>query len=173
MPTPLASIALRADAWAEVRANGRAMRYRRSGAGRSVLLLRTRDGDAPLWPELVDALSTAFRVIDPEIPKRGIDAVAWLADFLDGLGVARLDVVATGRFCSAAVALTLLDGDRVGHVVLVPEDDTEDAGLHAVPATPTPEAPVPLLVVRRGLAAADALSRVTRFLTDDRSSPVA
>jgi hypothetical protein len=60
------------ETWAEVRAHDHVMRYRRSGTGRAVLVLRSADGAEALWPELHDALAARFRLIIPEVP-RGTD----------------------------------------------------------------------------------------------------
>jgi hypothetical protein len=160
-----------AESWSEVRAHDHVMRYRRSGAGRAVLLLRAPGDDArdALWPELADALTAHFRVFVPDVSLAADDDVAlWLNDFLDGLGVAGIAVVATDRFCIAALELALLDADRVARVVLVPGGRAEETGLDGALATTTRGATVPLLVVRRGLGAAEALPLVTRFLDGER-----
>jgi hypothetical protein len=150
-------------AWAEVRAHDRVMRYRRLGAGRAVLVLRPASAFAPLWPGLAHALAAHFRVILPDLPATAVDATAWLAGFLEGVGAAGVGVVAAGRFCAPALELALLDPDAVGRVALV------HRGAGAGPAlggalVPTGVARVPLLVLRRGLAAGDALPQLARFL---------
>lgn len=168
-------------AFAEVRARDHVMRYRRSGAGRAVLVLwadgatAADEGDSlPLWPELPGELAAHFRVIVPEVPSGATtagDVAILLADFLDGLGACGVAVVAADRFCIAAVELALLDADRVARVVLVPGGGSgpgETTGLDGVlAATGRAAQPVPLLVVRRGTRAAEALPLVTRFLAGD------
>ena len=167
MPNP-SILPLRHDpAWSEVRAHDHVMRYRRSGVGQAVLLLRSDDGADALWPELGDVLAAHFRVILPEVPADGADVAAWLADFLEGLGVARVAVLAAEQLCLPALELALLDADQVARVVLVPGGRAEETGLDGALATRTRGAAVPLLVVRRGLPAAEALPLVMRFLAGE------
>ncbi len=169
MPNPSLAAALPPlDSWAEVRAHDHVMRYRRSGAGRAVLVLRSGDGPEPLWPELVDALAARFRLIVPELPSAGADVAAWLTDFLEGLGTPGVAVVAADPFCIPALELALLDTDQVARMVLVPGGQVEETGLDGALATTARGASVPLLVVRRGLPAGEALLLVTCFLADDR-----
>lgn len=179
MSNPLAAAATPAPAlcppesFAEVRARDHVMRYRRAGAGRAVLVLcggggTAADGTTPLWPELPGALTSQFRLIVPEVPAAaGADAATWLVDFLDGLGAASIAVVATDQFCITALELALLDADQVARVVLVPGGRAEETGLDGALATRTRGATVPLLVVRRGLPAAEALPLVMRFLAGE------
>jgi hypothetical protein len=95
---------------AEVRAHGRVMRYRRLGAGPPLLLLGRADD--------VEGLAARFRVIVPEMPATGEDVGAWLAAFLEGLGMTGITVVAAEPFHSAARELALADPDLVTRVVL-------------------------------------------------------
>ena len=166
MPNPSAA-ARQPDTWAEVRAHDHVMRYRRSGIGRVVLVLRSDDGPEALWPELADALAARFRLIVPEVPAADPDVAAWLTDFLEGLGMGGVAVVATDQLCIPALELALLDSDQVTRVVLVPGGRAEETGLDGSLATTTRTASVPLLVVRRGLSAPEALPLVTRFLAGD------
>ena len=175
---PIAAPALCPPAtFAEVRARDHVMRYRRSGAGRAVLVLCAGGGAAPeggesspLWPELPGELAAHFRLIVPEVPAGATaagDVAALLVDFLDGLGTCGVAVVATDRFCVAALELALLDADRVARVVLVPGGSAEGTGLDGALATAGRASSVPLLVVRRGLPAGEALPLVTRFLAGE------
>lgn len=155
-------------AWSEVRAHDHVMRYRRSGAGPAVLLLHPGETSDALWPELLHVLSSSFRVILPDLPDDANGVAPWLADFLEGLGFARVAVLAAGGFCLPALELALLDADQVARVVLVPDGHAEETGLDgALATTGSCDAQVPLLVVRRGLAAGEALPLVTRFLAGD------
>jgi pimeloyl-ACP methyl ester carboxylesterase len=164
MPNP-STLPARHDAtWAEVRAHDHVMRYRRSGAGQALLLLSPAESGDALWPELADALATGFRVIRPEIPDDGADVAAWLADFLEGLGVARVAVLACDGFCLPALELALLGADQVARLALVPGGRAGDTGLDGALAARAPGAAVPLLVARRGLPAAEALPLVRHFL---------
>ena len=171
MPNPPATMAPATESWAEVRAHDHVMRYRRSGTGGAVLVLRASGAPDPLWPELADTLASRFRVIAPEVPASGVDVAAWLTTFLEGLGCAGVAVVAADQFCMPALELALLDRDRVARVVLVPWGASEETGLDGVLGTTAREGSVPLLVVRRGLAAAEALPLVTSFLGGNGAHP--
>ena len=152
------------ESWAEVRSHEQVMRYRRSGAGPSVLLLRSPGATRTLWPELGDALAARFRVIAPDVPPAGIGTARWLADFLEGLGLASVAVVAADVFCIPALELALLGGDQVSRLVLVPSGDADNAGLDGTLATPVRDESIALLVVRAGLPAGEALPLVVDFL---------
>ena len=86
------------ETWAEVRAHEQVIRYRRSGIGQSIVLLRPSECPEGLWPELPDALAGRFRLIVPDLPPAGVDIAAWLSDFLEGLGIAGVTVIATHQF---------------------------------------------------------------------------
>jgi len=152
--------------WSEVRAHDHVMRYRRSGVGPAVLLLHPGEASGALWPELLHVLSSSFRVIVPDLPEDAA-AATWLADFLEGLGVARVAVLAADGFCLPALELALLDADQVSRVLLVPDGRAEETGLDGALAARSGGADVPLLVVRRGLPADDALPLVTHFLAGE------
>jgi hypothetical protein len=171
MPNPPADARPPATCCAEVRAHDQVMRYRRSGVGRAVLVLGPTDGTQPLWPELTDALAARFRVIVPEVPATDTGVSAWLADFVEGLGITGIGVVAAERLSIPTLELALLDPERVARVVLVRDDATGEAGLDGGPGIAAREGPVPLLVVRRGLATGEALPLVTRFLDGDETAP--
>ncbi|HVJ30385.1 MAG TPA: hypothetical protein VNA66_08785, partial [Gammaproteobacteria bacterium] len=80
--------------WAEVRAHDQVMRYRRSGAGRALLLLRSAERADSLWPELLEALASHFRLIVPDVPAHAGSAADWLVDFLEGIGMPGMGIVA-------------------------------------------------------------------------------
>ena len=155
------------ETWAEVRAHDHVMRYRRSGAGRVVLVLHA-DGDDgaadSLWPELAAALAERFRLIVPEAPADGADVSAWLGDFLEGLGVSGVALVAADRLCIPALELALLDTDQIARVVLVPGGRGTETVLDGALATSARQASLPLLIVRRGMPADEAVPLVTGFL---------
>jgi hypothetical protein len=156
------------EAWAEVRANDRVMRYRRAGTGRAVIVLYSANDPQPPWPALVDALVDAlgagFRLILPEPPDADADIAEWLADFLEGLGMSNIGIVAAGRFCIPTLELTLLGVDQVARIVLVPNGRGGETGLGGALETATGQAVVPLLVVRDGHPMEEILPIVTRFL---------
>ncbi len=154
-----------AGSWAEVRAHDQIVRYRRSGTGRSVVLLTPDLGDGMLWPELVEALDRDFRVLVPELPADA-QLMRGLAGFLEGIGTSRVAIVATGALCAAALELALLDRERVARVVLLPCEGDGAARLAAGLGTTGYDLSVPLLVVPRSTAAVSAVARIGAFLGD-------
>ena len=150
---------------AEVCAHDHVMRYRRCGVGRTLLVLDGADGADPLWPDLVDAMGARFRLVAPDVHP-GAMTGRWLADFLEGLGIACVDVVATDACCVAALELALLYPERVTAIVLLADAEADD-DLPLVDGSlvsGTPAAPVPLLVARRAPGTRVVLPLVARFL---------
>jgi hypothetical protein len=157
-----------AEALAEVRAHDQVMRYRRAGVGRPLVVLRGPDDPAALWPELDAELVSRFRVFTPELPDDCDDVAAWVADFLEGVGLDRVALLAAEPCCLSALELALLDSCRVERLVLVPAGAAGETGLDGTLATTFAGVAVPLLVVRRGLAPDDALPLLRTFLEDVR-----
>jgi pimeloyl-ACP methyl ester carboxylesterase len=149
---------------AEVRAHDQVMRYRRAGAGRPVVVLRGADDPDVLWPELDAELVSRFRVVTPELPADCEDVAAWVADFLEGVGLDRVAVLAAEPCCLSALELALLGADQVERLVLVPAGAAGETGLDGSLARTLAGVSVPLIVVRRGLAAAVALPLLRDFL---------
>jgi pimeloyl-ACP methyl ester carboxylesterase len=155
---------------AEVRAHDQVMRYHRAGAGRPLVLLRTAASPDALWPELEEQLATRFRVFTPELPPDCEDVAAWVKGFLEGVGLDRVVVVAADPCCLSALELTLLGAQQIERLVLVPSGLAGETGLDGTLATTFQGVPVPLLVVRRGLSAAEALPLFQQFLEHGRSN---
>ena len=148
---------------AEVCAHDHVMRYRRCGVGRALLVLDDARGADPLWPELVDAMAARRRLVAPDV-SAGAMTGRWLADFLEGLGIACVDVVATDACCIAALELALLHPDRVTALVLLPAGGADPMTLDGTLAAGTVAAPVPLLVARRAPGTDAVLPLVSRLL---------
>lgn len=155
---------------ATVYAGATATEYVRAGCGAPVLLLAERGADP-----LLTALGARFRVIAPELPCRvvtpepGTSAPpfsVWLRDFLDGLGIARVDVVATEAYGVRALSYCLVDPARVGRIALLFRDASDP--------TAGGGSPEPLgrsghrLLVRRETDedGSGAIADVLAFLTD-------
>jgi len=81
---------------ATVFAGGVETEYYRSGSGSPVLLLLMPPGD-PDRDRIMRVLSPRARVIAPRIPA-GAEFSSWLRDFLDGVGVVPVHIVATTAF---------------------------------------------------------------------------
>lgn len=173
--TPAASAAAAAagapvaDSWAEVRAEAGVTRYRRSGAGPAVLLLDTREDPGALWPELLRELSDRFRFTLPEVPAGAALTGRWLGAFLEGLGGPPVRIIAVGPCTIPAFDLAMHGSHLVSGVVLVPQEPgTVEPG--ETMSARVPGAPVPMLVVRRSLAAPAAVALVREFLVGDESA---
>jgi pimeloyl-ACP methyl ester carboxylesterase len=164
----LSSLTQPAETLAEVRAHDQVMRYRRAGAGRPLVVLRGAGGANGVWPELEADLASRFRVFTPELPADCDDVAAWVGDFLEGLGLDRVVLVAADPCCLPALELALLRGYQVERLVLVPAGAAGETGLDGTLATTFAGVSVPLLVVRRGLAAGEALPLLRQFLQHDR-----
>ena len=149
---------------AEVRAHDQVMRYHRSGVGRPLVLLRTAAVPDALWPELEEQLVARFRVFTPELPPDCEDIAAWVKDFLEGVGLDRVLVVAADPCCLSALELALLGAPQIERLVLVPGGLAGETGLDGTLATAYAGMSVPLLVVRRGLSPAEALPLLRQFL---------
>jgi hypothetical protein len=163
---PHTTAALPLELSAEVRAHDQVIRYYRCGTGPVVLLLGAHDGASPLWPELLGALAGRFRLIAPVLP--AVDtAAALLADFLEGLGVSSVTLIASDPFCMPALELALRDVDQIARVVLVPDGQPTDSAWDGTLTTRAREASVPLLVMRRETPASEALTHLTHFLAGD------
>jgi pimeloyl-ACP methyl ester carboxylesterase len=156
---------------AEVRAHDQVMRYHRAGAGRPLVLLRSAACPDSLWPELEEQLVARFRVFTPELPADCEDVAAWVKDFLEGVGLVRIPLIAADPCCLSALELALLGADQIERLVLVPGGLSSETGLDGTLATTYAGVSVPLLVVRRGLPAAEALPLLRQFL-DGRVAPV-
>jgi pimeloyl-ACP methyl ester carboxylesterase len=160
----LTAITHPADSFAEVRAHDQIMRYHRAGAGRPILILRSALEAQPFWAELDAALTSAFRVLTPDVPAAEVDVAAWMRGFLEGVGLDRVTIIAEGSLCIAALEMALLNSDQVQRLVLVPAGHTSETGLDGTLATSLAGVAVPLLVIRRGMASAEAVPLLMQFL---------
>jgi hypothetical protein len=160
--TPATAIAT-SEPWAEVRASDRVMRYRRSGAGSTLLVLGGDAESSAISTELVAALGARFRVIVPDVPK-GANITGWVAEFLEGLGICEVALLAADHLCMPTIELAFRGIEQIKRLVLIPDgepdDSTSEGAITAAVGTP----PIPVLIVRPGLSAADALPLVTTFL---------
>ena len=153
-----------AQSWAEVRARGHVVRYRRSGTGRTVIVFGVPERDGPGWPDLLDALGAGFRLLIPEPPPTDDDIPCWLSSFLEGLGMPGVRLVAAGRLCAPALQLALVEGDQLAGVVLIAERGGRAAAGGASVADGIRELKVPVLVVDPSLPADEVIPLVTGFL---------
>ena len=154
--------------WSEIRAHGQMMRYRRLGAGRSLLFLDSAT-EPEVCAELRDALAGAFRLILPELPSSDVHLAGWLADLLEGIGSSNVGVIAAERYCVAAIELALLGVDQIGRVVIVcPESRGQsprfEASEHGQLASASRHADIPMLLVHRGQTLNEIVSLVRSFL---------
>ena len=149
----------------ELRARGQVVHYRRSGAGRPLLLLAPTNDEQPLWPELLDVLRPAFRLIVPDLPPVGTDVEAWLSAVIEGLGLSRVTVVASDGFCLAALERALLEPDRIARVVMICRGRGSEAAVGG--ALGSVSRSVPFLVLRHDRTAAEVMPLIEAFLERD------
>ncbi|HEY4304517.1 MAG TPA: hypothetical protein VGM82_08630 [Gemmatimonadaceae bacterium] len=158
-----ATAAATSEPWAEVRACDRVMRYRRSGAGSTVLLLGADALSSPLSTDIVAALGMRFRVIVPDAPV-GASMTAWISEFLEGLGTCEVAILAADHLCMPAIELVFRGVDQIKRLVLIPDGeparDTTERSITSAIGTP----PIPVLILRPGLGVAETLPLVTSFL---------
>ncbi|HKP16462.1 MAG TPA: hypothetical protein VJT85_10355 [Gemmatimonadaceae bacterium] len=102
---------IRTPARAIVWVGGHATSYLRAGCGAVVVLL-VADHDGPKALELIALLSTLHLVIAPSVPS-GVALADWLANLMDGLGIATASVVAEPAFIDDVRGLARDDGERV------------------------------------------------------------
>lgn len=100
---------------ASVCAGGVETDYVRVGRGVPVLLLAAPDD--PDRDTLLRSLGAQARVIAPRIPA-GVDFASWLRDFLDGVGVLPVRIVATGALVTPALEFAAADPSRVERVTI-------------------------------------------------------
>ena len=148
------------ESWGEVRTRHQVVRYRRSGAGRAVLLLHSPDARAPLWPEVLEHLAAGGRLIVPNPPESADPVEEWLALLLEGLGLWNAILVATEGFCIPAIERALVEPDRIARIILACSDGPDAA---AVEKARTALSSVPLLLLKRDQPAGEALSLVAAF----------
>lgn len=153
------------EGWAEVRAHDRVVRYRRSGSGPAVLLLQPASAAiAPLWPELLDMITSGTRLVVPEPPTDELEVEDWLSALLEGLGMRNTTIVATEGFCIAALERTLLSPEQIARVIIVCSGRGSESAVDGQLAAPAQAAGVPFLVLRRDRPVAEILPVVERFL---------
>lgn len=153
------------NGWTEIRARDQVVRFRRSGAGRGILLLHSAVETRPLWPELLDTLTSGFRLIVPAARAPDTDIDVWLSALLEGLGTSRLTVVASDEFCVPAIEQALLDPDHVSSVILICPGRGSEGCVTGTLGTTNQLPSVPLLMLRRDQPAPEILAAVHRFLS--------
>lgn len=144
-----------------VRTRDQVTRYRRSGSGPAVLVLRDPDDPASLWPEL-GSLDGCCRLIAPEVTGADTNMVAWLMGFLEALGIGAIAIVAAERYSIPATELALLEVESLKRLVLVAAAGSQPPIVDGV--LTSRGTTVPLLVVGRDLPAGEALRVIEDFL---------
>ena len=160
--TPATAIAT-SEPWAEVRASDRVMRYRRSGAGPTLVLLGYQAESSPISTELVTALGAQFRVIVPDVPARA-SVTDWVAEFLEGLGTCEVAILAANHLCMPTIELAFRGIEQIKRLVLIPDGEPDDSTAEGAITAAVGAPAIPVLIVRPGLGASEALPLVTTFL---------
>lgn len=150
------------ETWGEIRSRDQIVRYRRSGAGQTVLLLQAPGRTRPLWPEVLELLCAGARLIEPEAPAAEEDIPPWLAVTMEGLGLTNVTIVAVEGFCIAALERAIIEPDRVARIILACHSGDSMAKLG--PEAVARLSAVPLLVVGLEQPVEDVVERVAGFL---------
>ncbi len=135
--------------------------YARFGSGEPILLLGSGGAGDSLGSFLLAPLATRFRVIAPEplvecgrvtlaLPgSAGAPAFStWLRDFLDGLGVEQVSIVAEGQLAIPSLCFALSDPGRVERLVLLYPDAPEPTPAESVIGEVLHPSGTPLLLLR-------------------------
>ena len=150
---------------AQVRTADHTTRYVRLGAGQPVVVVDATSNASGLWPGLADRLAEGRRVIIPEVPGGNDSRFApWLRGFIDGMGIPPMVLLAMGSLCVPSLEFALLEPERVSRLVLIPSGSADETGLAGAVTSTSSAATVLVLVVRRDLAAQQAISLIERFL---------
>ena len=112
-----------APARAVVSARGVDTHYLRAGSGEAVVLLTQDHGDDGAYAAFA-SLARNARVIAPYVPAK-LPFGEWLRDFLDGLGLTSVTLVADAPMSSRACDYAALDPMRVSKVSLLPGQQLE------------------------------------------------
>ncbi|HEV2130838.1 MAG TPA: hypothetical protein VGR27_07040 [Longimicrobiaceae bacterium] len=145
--------------------------YARLGSGEPILVLGSGEARDSLGSFLLVPLAARFRVIAPEplvedgkatlmLPgSAGAPAFSsWLRDFLDGLGVEQVSIVAEGKLAIPSLCFTLSDPGRVERLVLLYPDAPGPLPVESVIGEVLHPSETPLLVLRVGGEAGDPSS---------------
>lgn len=150
---------------AAVRAGSTVTEYTRAGAGQPILLLLSNAGDdTGFAARILAAIADRFRVIAPSPIPLTEDFAAWLATFLDGLGLVRTSIVTEDRFGVHLLGFALRDPTRVDRLVILSTSAPETDDLDAALADPV-HGSHPLLIVRQGGPIDEVIAKVVRFLS--------
>lgn len=145
--------------------------YARLGSGEPILVLGSEGAGDSLGSFLLVPLAARFRVIAPEpLVKCGKVTLAlpgsdgapafstWLRDFLDGLGVEQVGIVAEGKLAIPSLCFALSDPGRVERLVLLYPHAPEPTPVESVIGEILHPCGTPLLVLRVDGGAGDPAS---------------
>lgn len=151
----------------EVRSGGVTVRYRRTGTGMPVVLVRERGGREP-WPGLDAALAATSRLIVPEMA-RGEGLQVRLPAFLAGLGTPRVCVVADGTLWSSAADLVQAPPEQMVRLIVI----APDAGTERDAADRFAEMPrgIPVLTIHRRMERTAAIAATLAFVAEAGGAP--
>ena len=141
---------------AEVRVGEHVTRYVRRGSGPSVVLVGADANANPVWGPLVERLEVGHRIVVPQPPPANADIATWLREFIEGLGLSDVVLVAGNGTSDAALELANTDDFLIRKLVLMP---------NAGDSVGTASSSERTLVVPPGGAAADLLRQIEEFIS--------
>src|SRR4051812_35656287 len=130
----VAASTLSLGGWEEVPTADHGIRYARFGAefGTPVIMLLAGTTNSNVWPELFETLARSRPMYLPDLPDGELSFAPRMREFLDGLGLRKVTLVAPGGFCLPAIELARREPGRFAGLVLVPTSYGEERALSQV-----------------------------------------
>jgi len=145
---------------AEVRVGDHVTRYVRRGTGPCVVLVGADVDANPVWRPLLERLESGHRIVVPQPPPANADVAAWLREFIEGLGLTSVVLIAGNGSSAAALELATADDFLVRKLVVMP-----NVGEVVVDTSPERT-----LWVKPDESPTHALQRIEEFIGDDRAA---
>jgi hypothetical protein len=144
-------------------------RYVRRGSGSPVVMIGANRDLSAVWVPLVEALGGAYRLVVPQPPPpdAGVDVAAWLREFIEGVGLSSVALIAGGAARAPALELATVDDFMIRRLVLVPGMGDDPADAPTEPSDP-PDAARALWVLPEW-SPADAVERIQEFIAERRA----
>ncbi len=149
-----------------MRAGTATTEYTRSGTGPTVVLLAPSGLDHPVWSAITGAATRRLRVIAPDRFPSDQRFASWLRSFLDGLGLARVSLVAEAEIGIRVIGFALAQPERIQRLVVLTDSDEHDTPPGRL-AGSLPEYPHPLLFLSWDRPRVEITERLLEFLAGE------
>lgn len=152
---------------AEVRVGDHVTRYVRRGSGSPVVVIGAKPARSEVWAPLVESLGANHRLIIPQLPEAEQDIAAWLREFIEGIGLSSVALIAGDAARVPAIAVASADDFTIQKLVLVADGESHrDNGSSLDGEASTPDSPR-ILRLRGSWLPAEAVEHVQRFIAPD------